>query len=344
MWEQRTNFPTGERVLQHVGVSADAEQVYVTLLERPGATLAELAALVDLPRRRLQTGLDNLEHHGLISRSPERVHRYLPSPPTVAVEALIAQQQDAMQHTRLAAAQLEDRLRGVIEPDTAASEIVEFVNGREAAARRYTQIEHAAREEVLVFDRPPYYTTNQIDAINDTEESSLARGVRWRAVYAQESLTLPGGYDHVRKSIAMGEQARVMAELPLKLTLADRVIGAVPLDLKHPDLGGGTLIVRTSSLLDALHELFDFVWERACPLRLTPSGELADHPAEPPAPQDSRDLVRLLAAGLKDETVARQLSVATRTVERRVQTLMRDLDASTRFQAGWLAAQREMNT
>ncbi len=148
----------------------------------------------------------------------------------------------------------------------------------------------------------------------------------------------------MRKSIAMGEQARVMAELPLKLTLADRVIGAVPLDFNHPDLGGGTLIVRTSSLLDALHELFDFVWERASPLRLTPSGELADRPAEPPASQDSRDLVQLLAAGLKDETVARQLSIATRTVERRVQTLMRDLDASTRFQAGWLAAQREMNS
>ena len=50
----------------------------------------------------------------------------------------------------------------------------------------------------------------------------------------------------------------------------------------------------------------------------------------------------LLAAGLQDVTVARQLGIATRTVERRMQTLMRELSATTRFQAGWLAAQREL--
>jgi sugar-specific transcriptional regulator TrmB len=341
---ERAEAPLHDQVLRHVGVSALEERVYVVLLDHPGATLAQLAALADLPKRRLRPVLGSLEDHGLISRSPERVHRYLPSPPTVAVDALIAQQEEAMQHTRLAALRLEDRLRGATNPDPASAEIVQIVNGREAAARHYTQIEQAAREEVLVFDRPPYYTTDQIDAINDTEKDSLARGVRWRAVYAQESLTLPGGYAHVRKSIAMGEEARVMAQLPLKLTLADRATGAVPLDLRHPDLGGGTLIVRTSSLLDALHVLFEFVWERATPLRLTSSGEVADHPPVPGSASGAQDLLSLLAAGLKDETIARQFGVATRTIERRMQTLMRDLDATTRFQAGWLAATRDIGS
>ena len=67
-----------------------------------------------------------------------------------------------------------------------------------------------------------------------------------------------------------------MAELPLKLNIVDRKVAAVPLDLKHPNLGGGTLIVRTSSLLDALHELFEFVWERAAPLRLASGDPVAD--------------------------------------------------------------------
>jgi DNA-binding MarR family transcriptional regulator len=324
-------------------VAAIEEHVYVALLTHPGSTLAQLAAVLDFPKRRLQTVLRNLERHGLVSRSPERVRRYLPSPPTVAVDALIAQWQERMLQTRLAAAQLEDRLRGTVESDIASREIIQIVNGRDAAARRYTQIEQAAREEVLVFDRPPYYTTNQVDAINETERDSLARGVQWRAVYSQESLTLPGGYDHVCRSIDMGEQARVMAELPLKLTIADRNVAAVPLDLDHPNLGGGTLIVRTSSLLDALRALFEFVWERASPLRLS-SGEgvAAGDPTTLNAPPDRQTLLPLLAAGLKDESIARQLGIATRTVERRMQDLMRDLDATTRFQAGWLAAQREL--
>jgi DNA-binding NarL/FixJ family response regulator len=48
----------------------------------------------------------------------------------------------------------------------------------------------------------------------------------------------------------------------------------------------------------------------------------------------------MLAAGLKDDAVARQLGVSKRTLDRRVQELMRNLGAWTRFQAGWLAALR----
>ena len=110
MREQRLDAAPGARALEHVGVTAVEERVYVTLLEHPGSTLAQLVASVELPKRRMQTILRSLEHHGLVSRSPERIRRYMPSPPTLAVDALIAQRQEGMQQTRLATAQLEGRL------------------------------------------------------------------------------------------------------------------------------------------------------------------------------------------------------------------------------------------
>ncbi|MGI5418904.1 LuxR C-terminal-related transcriptional regulator [Actinomadura luteofluorescens] len=53
-----------------------------------------------------------------------------------------------------------------------------------------------------------------------------------------------------------------------------------------------------------------------------------------------RHLLTLLAAGLKDEAVARHTGMGARTVSRHVARLLRTLNARTRFQAGVHAARR----
>ncbi len=53
-----------------------------------------------------------------------------------------------------------------------------------------------------------------------------------------------------------------------------------------------------------------------------------------------RELLRLLAQGLTDATVAKRLNVSLRTERRMVADLMRRLGASGRFEAGVKAARR----
>ena len=60
--------------------------------------------------------------------------------------------------------------------------------------------------------------------------------------------------------------------------------------------------------------------------------------ARPGRPQ--RFLLRQLAAGAKDEQIARTLGVSLRTVRRRIADLMTELGADSRFQAGVEAARR----
>jgi DNA-binding NarL/FixJ family response regulator len=57
---------------------------------------------------------------------------------------------------------------------------------------------------------------------------------------------------------------------------------------------------------------------------------------------ESEQLVSLLAGGLNDKTIASELGISTRTLDRRILTLMRSLGARTRFQAGWVAARRDL--
>ena len=61
-------------------------------------------------------------------------------------------------------------------------------------------------------------------------------------------------------------------------------------------------------------------------------------PGAPTARPDEQ-LLALLAAGLKDEAIARQLGVSLRTVHRRTSQLLDGVGARTRFQAGLRAAQ-----
>ena len=55
---------------------------------------------------------------------------------------------------------------------------------------------------------------------------------------------------------------------------------------------------------------------------------------------DTRQLLTLLASGLKDDAIARQLGLSTRTMRRRIRTLLDELSAANRFQAGVQAARR----
>ncbi|MFJ9796588.1 helix-turn-helix domain-containing protein [Streptomyces sp. NPDC101145] len=55
---------------------------------------------------------------------------------------------------------------------------------------------------------------------------------------------------------------------------------------------------------------------------------------------EQRELLRLLAAGLKDEAIARRLGVHVHTARRRISRLLEALEARTRFQAGAQATAR----
>lgn len=85
-------------------------------------------------------------------------------------------------------------------------------------------------------------------------------------------------------------------------------------------------------MTEALQKLFELAWQQATPLgQPVTDGELTE---------GERALTRLLAAGMKDEAVARHLGVSLRTLRRRVSDLQERLGAASRFQLGVRAAQR----
>lgn len=138
-----------------------------------------------------------------------------------------------------------------------------------------------------------------------------------------------------------------MSSLPIKLTMADRSAAMVSLSL-GPD-STDTLYTEAPPLLEALTELFERYWAGAVPLAgpgsQQPSAPRPSDPGDPGDPvreptDEERNLLALFAAGVKDDAIARQFGVSTRTLRRRIQDLYAELGTTNRFGAGVAAARR----
>lgn len=267
-------------VLGEVGVSPDAEQVYQFLLGAPGATMAEIRRGTGQGRTRLQHAVDELERGALVSRRSGSPARLQPAPPDVVVEALISAREETLHQTRLDAQYLQS-LRTVRPEQVQVTELVEVLTSRQSYAERWAHLQATTRESLEVFVRPPFAQIRVEDS-EPAQSSLMDRNVVSRGIYDDAALRHPGIVEHARRMAARGEQARVVSELPMKLSLSDRSTALVPFVRSDPartvDAG---LVVHESALLDALTALFDLYWERGTELNLgTGQGSGVADPAD----------------------------------------------------------------
>lgn len=326
--------------LASLGISWPEEQTYRALLSLPDATAGDLATALGMSPRKIQRLLDVLEEKGLATHSPQRPRRYIPTAPDIAIERLIVQRQEGLERARSAI----DGLRAVASaarPEDQRDRIVEIISNRAAEQQVLEHSIRAARKEVLSLVRPPV-RVSRLDIPREQDQrvqrEARDRGVRFRTVVDAEFLAVPGTADAVRADVQAREEVRVVSALPIKLVLIDDRVGLIPLDLQQPE--SPALLVRSSPLLDALRLLYEQIWDRAAPISIPGDGAVEATAVDAATSDDATDLVRLLAAGLSDKVIARELGVSVRTLERRVAALMEAWDARTRFQLGWQAAIR----
>ncbi|POM23042.1 Transcriptional regulatory protein DegU [Actinomadura rubteroloni] len=172
---------------------------------------------------------------------------------------------------------------------------------------------------------------------------ALARGVSYRTIYHTPALVEPGGMELLDQYLAVGEQARSLPDVRMKMLIADREYAVIPTSFTSDD-AATRLLIRPSPLLDALLLAFEALWERATPLGTAaahaPGGDGTSGGARNQPTSRDLAILRLLASGAKDRTIARALGITERTVQRRIAEILRLLNASTRFQAGVQAIQR----
>jgi sugar-specific transcriptional regulator TrmB len=321
-------------VLGAIGLDARQESAYRALVALGAAEVTDLARRLALPEADTERALRLLEHQGLAAQSSARADRWVAAPPGVALGALLTQHRHELEQAELAASLLAREYR-TEATELPVHDLVEVVTGAGAVAHRFLQLQLGASEEVCALVTGKPLVVSGID--NDAEERAARRGVAYRVVIEREVLTLPTGLVEVSASLGRDEQVRVVDRVPTKLVVADRKLAMVPLTGRGSE--PAALVVHASGLLESLTGLFEAVWREALPLRLGGRGEVAE---DGPAGPDAADLeiLSLLLAGMTDASVAKQLDLGLRTVQRRVKGLMELAGVTTRLQLGWHAYEK----
>ena len=320
-------------MLGAIGLDERHESAYRALVSVGAADVPDLARRLALGEQDTERTLRRLERHGLAAQSSGRPGRWVAAPPGVALGALLTRQRHELEQAELTAALLAEEYRAAAA-EPSVHDLVEVVTGAAAVSQRFLQIQLGATKEVcaLVTGTPVAVTGME----NDAEEQAAARGVRYRVVLERAVLDQPDGITELAAALSRDEQVRVVGEVPTKLVVADRSLALVPLTVRSAE--PAALVVHASGLLELLSGLFESVWRQALPLRLGERGVAEEGPDGPDAAD--LEILSLLLAGLTDASVAKQLDVGLRTVQRRVARLMELTGVTTRLQLGWHAHER----
>ncbi len=185
-------------------------------------------------------------------------------------------------------------------PDTALPDLV-----RESLAGATAPVDL----RVICTDWPAHWGFGLTDLIRDK-----VVGAGHRALVLHKRSTA-----HGPTLAAIGAEVRLLSgQLPDIAIIGD---AAVVVDHR-----GQRCLAHSASLVDALRQLHIALWDKAVSLERT-------------ADQAQNQVLAKLCAGMKDETAARQLNMSVRTYRRHVAGILRDLDVTSRFEAGLKVAE-----
>jgi DNA-binding CsgD family transcriptional regulator len=289
-----------------------------------------------LSTTRTSRTLERLITRGLVAQRPGRPATFSALEPSLAGSVLIAKREQELAQLQRHLSRLDEAFQ-TLAPNNRPGAPLELVEGASAIWRAFVRVQRSAHTQVRAFDKPPYFLPPGEHGNQGSNPDELQlldeQKVTVRVVYDQLSLEIPGRMDDVWAGIPRGERARVAADLPVKLVLSDNKLAIMSSPSDYQD--GISYLVHPSSMLDVLSELFEARWERAIPLT-----EPEAHVTEPELSDLDRQILRLLASGATDGSIARTLGRSIRTVQRDIHRLMDELGATTRFQTGMEAVRR----
>ena len=319
-------------VLTALGLSPEEERRYQQLLPLTGGSLGDVATALRTTPDQLQELLTPLLDRGVVGIIGDRLS-VLPIPALVA--HLIEEQAASAGRNR---DRLHDLARAVpflvasaTRPGPGQMEELGALDGELSAGGNalalLTELIETSKGDLLWW-RPDAWLLPRESAISVVVGRAVASGRLSRAIYPLRALH--EAPEVLQARARQGEQVRVIDEMPTRLLVIRGTHAVLPEPLGFAD--EPRLLVRQPAIVGALTLLFEAYWDQA--------SALPDLDSRRPRVDLRSSLLRQLAAGAKDEQIARTLGLSLRTVRRRVAELLIELGVDTRFQAGVEAVRR----
>jgi DNA-binding CsgD family transcriptional regulator len=310
--------------------------VYRFFVGEPGRSVSHAAARLGASVGEVDKSARRLADFGLVE--PLEDECYLAVNPMLAEVTELGAEELELSARRAA---IETRRRAIRQVTThwidatrhsPARSAIDVVSGRAAMVNVSMHYAESCREELLSIS--PGRVPSRIDARTRLANLfSAERGVVRRCVYHHRALRDPVTQRYLRELADRGALVRLAVATPARAVVLDRKVALLPI----VPTGAGPeqmAVVRDPVVLAWLVASFEQLWADASPLEDVPSGGQQ----ETQLVQTRTAILRLLAEGEKDEAISRRLSISVRTCRRHIADYMEEVGASSRFQAGVIAA------
>ncbi|MCK2216229.1 hypothetical protein MF672_020845 [Actinomadura sp. ATCC 31491] len=206
---------------------------------------------------------------------------------------------------------------------------VEYLEGTLEVRGFLKTASDGCREEVLVLQ-----AGGVVEELSDTYLGLVARGVTVRIICQHRNRADVATRMRMKRLTDAGAIIYTVSHVPRSAIVFDRSLVVL---FGVQDEEANVARVHNQGIAQFFLDLFNHLWEMATPL------EGIDFGYAGVADDLQQSIAALMAKGYTDEVVARKLGMSVRSCRRHIATMMRDLDATSRFQAGVQAARTFLN-
>ncbi|MFD9793373.1 LuxR C-terminal-related transcriptional regulator [Streptomyces sp. NPDC059070] len=328
------------KTLRQNNASGDAQglrdsdiAVYVGVLERRSGDVPAIAAATGLSQEETADSVERLLRLRLLHTDPDDPAVFFAVSPETASAQVAAPVEAHIREQQRQLAELQQDLHRFMpfyNQRRSSSEALELLENVQDVRGALNQASERCREEIIASQ--PGGGSRVPEAMQEAlirDQAILKRGVRMRTLYHHTARFNGPSQAYVAAASALGGEYRTAHELFGRMIAFDRELAFIPVQ----DGSWGAVVIREPSTVAYLCEVFEQTWDRATPFTAAVGQQL-----ETVAREIHDTVIRLLAAGLKDEAIARRLGMSLRTARRHIADIMEELGAESRFQAGVRAA------
>lgn len=252
--------------LQYLGIPRREAEVYLALLQKREFTAPEIAKITSLSRTKSYEILQNLVKKGLCNQSYMNGIKVFSS---VDPKIVIANILSEFDEKKKIADQLQKNMTELFKSngnDGGTLDYIEVLNDTRQIKERWMNIQRNTRRELLLFTKPPY--TAPLEENIEAEADLLKNNIDDRSLYEFSGIKtedeLKSFISTIESYQKIGEESRIVKELPMKLAISDETITMLALTDRismKPSIT--TMIIDHPSFARAQKKVFESYWNDA---------------------------------------------------------------------------------
>ena len=259
--------------LQKLGLSKRESEVYIALLTKKEFSAPEIGKITSVSRNKSYEVLQSLVKKNLCTETYKNGTKVFSGiKPDIALKNIISVYEEDLKEKKELTSQFREELMKIHSENKQSSgslDYIEVFTDIGQVRERWESIERGTKKELLVFTKPPYSVSleDTLEIAEEVKEHSISV----RSIYEYSTLKSLDEVNGLLKMIdmykKMGEEAKIIEELPMKLAISDVETTIFVLNDKVSMQGGmTTMIVEHPGFAVALKKVFESYWKEAMPI------------------------------------------------------------------------------